>query len=175
MVMRATKTIAIFATRIKPNVLSETQLLYGARHKHKNGKFEQGMEHSLFRSAELEKLWDRGFSTIGEVTYESAGYVARYVMKKITGNPSKTHYQGKTPEFALMSRRPGIGKPWLLKFKSDVYPKDYFTLKGKKMRPPKHYDYILEGIDPRMLKGVKDRRAAQEALNVESGQRFPGC
>lgn len=43
-----------------------------------------GSEKSrLFRSRELESLWPYGYSTVGEVTYESAAYVARYTLKKI--------------------------------------------------------------------------------------------
>ena len=67
----------------------------------------------LYRSASLEQLWPYGYSTIGDVTFESAAYVARYVVKKITGEREGEHYRGKMPEFATMSRRPGIGRGWL--------------------------------------------------------------
>lgn len=50
-------------------------------------------EH-LFRSPELEKLWPYGFSTIGNVTFESAAYVARYITKKITGEHALSVYGG---------------------------------------------------------------------------------
>ena len=36
----------------------------------------------LYRSSSLEELWPYGFSTIGEVTFESAAYLSRYVTKK---------------------------------------------------------------------------------------------
>lgn len=35
----------------------------------------------LYRSSLLEKLWPYGYSTIGDVTFESAAYVARYIVK----------------------------------------------------------------------------------------------
>lgn len=38
--------------------------------------------HRIFVSQMLGKLWDKGFHTIGDVTFESAAYVARYVLKK---------------------------------------------------------------------------------------------
>ena len=38
----------------------------------------------LYRSPLLETLWDKGSSEIGSVTFESAAYVARYSLKKIT-------------------------------------------------------------------------------------------
>jgi hypothetical protein len=46
----------------------------------------------LYRSAELEKLWPYGFSSVGDVTFESAAYVARYIMKKVSGDASESHY-----------------------------------------------------------------------------------
>jgi len=47
----------------------------------------------LYRSQELEKLWPYGYSTIGDVTFESAAYVARYIMQKQTGKdrPKSLH------------------------------------------------------------------------------------
>ena len=38
-----------------------------------------------YTSQKLADLWGNGFVTVGEVTYESLAYIARYVMKKITG------------------------------------------------------------------------------------------
>lgn len=51
-----------------------------------------------------------GFVSIGEVTWETCAYVARYVQKKVFGG--KTYLQDFyecEPEFSVMSRRPGIG------------------------------------------------------------------
>jgi len=60
----------------------------------------------LYRSPLLETLWTFGHSSIGECTPDSIAYVARYVTKKITGPQADLHYQGKTPEFAMMSLSP---------------------------------------------------------------------
>ena len=35
---------------------------------------------------------------------------------------AEQHYKGREPEYVVMSRRPGIGRGWLEKFTSDVYP-----------------------------------------------------
>ena len=115
-------------------------------------------EFDIYRSKTLEKLWPKGFSTIGEVTFDSAAYVARYITKKINGKNSDDHYQGKTPEFALMSRRPGIGNEWLDKYLTDVYPKDYVTMRGKKLRPVRYYDNQLMTKNFSMYEKVKDKR-----------------
>lgn len=104
----------------------------------------------IFRSRDLEELWPYGFSSIGEVTFESAAYVARYIMKKVTGKQAGEHYEyvcektgeitNRTPEFNHMSLKPGIGAKWLEKYHTDVYPNDYVVIRGKKVKPPKYYD-----------------------------------
>jgi len=104
----------------------------------------------IYRSEHLETLWPFGYSSIGDVNFESAAYVARYIMKKQTGKDSEKHYQytsletgeivQMTPEFNKMSLKPGIGYEWYQKYRSDVYPHDYVVIRGKKVRPPKFYD-----------------------------------
>lgn len=56
------------------------------------------------RVTPLSKTWPYGLVHVGEVTRESIQYVAGYVTKKITKKGD-----GRAPEFALMSRKPGIG------------------------------------------------------------------
>ncbi len=104
----------------------------------------------LYRSKDLELLWPFGYSSIGDVTFESAAYVARYIMKKVTGKNAFEHYQeidpdtgeitNRTPEFTKMSLKPGIGYEWYKQYTSDVYPHDYVVVRGKKVKPPKYYD-----------------------------------
>ncbi len=125
---------------------------------------------TLYRSQHLEKLWPYGYSTIGNVTFRSAAYVARYLLKKITGDEAEAHYEyvnpetgeitQKAPEYTTMSRRPGIGTGWFRKFQSDVYPSDEVIMNGKSMRPPKFYDGLYEIISPEEYKRIKRQRKA---------------
>ncbi len=120
-------------------------------------KVKQGVR--LYRSEMLERLWQYGFSTVGDVTFESAAYVARYVLKKVTGDKAEEHYQGKQQEYTTMSRRPGIGKEWLLKYKDDVYNYDHVIIRnGIKCRPPKYYDEIYDEIEPEKMEKIKIKR-----------------
>lgn len=131
----------------------------------------------LFRSESLERLWPLGLSTIGTVTFESAAYVARYIMKKQTGPNSIDHYtwvdeHGEVhqlrPEYTTMSRRPGIGADWLKKFKGDVYPDDVVVLDNKKYRPPRAYDAHHEVMAPEDHKKLKRRRKRQSFKHKEN-------
>lgn len=111
----------------------------------------------LYRSATLERLWPFGFSSIGAMTFESAAYTARYIMKKITGDLADEHYTSidddgvvtkRVPEFCHMSLKPGIGAEWLRRFHSDVYPNGTCVVRGKECKPPRYYDKVFLGDDP---------------------------
>lgn len=151
--------------------------LYGRPHYHAclfNFDFDDKVlfrEHNntkLYRSASLEELWTYGYSSVGSVNFKSAAYVARYIMKKITGDLAHDHYlniddsTGELftilPEYTTMSRRPGIGKGWLDKFSSDVYRNDEVVLNGRSMKPPKFYDSQFEIAFPDDFAVVKSKR-----------------
>lgn len=123
---------------------------------------------TIYRSKMLEELWKHGNSSIGEVTFESAAYVARYCMKKITGPNAIDHYARVTdgmvtysvePEFAHMSLKPGIGAEWLARYRSDVYPQDYVVVNGIQVKPPKYYDKLYAVDSPENMDYIKFERA----------------
>lgn len=106
-----------------------------------------------FTSEYLESVWKYGFSTVGDVTYESAAYVARYCVKKMTGDKAFWHYISNDgvmlqPEYTLMSRRPGIGSAWYGEFGSDVFPSDEVVVAGKVRKPPRYYQKKYQLADP---------------------------
>ena len=129
--------------------------------------------HTLYRSSRLEKLWPYGHAEIGDLTSESAQYVAGYITKKITGKDADEHYEridpitGERywlpPEFSVMSRKPGIGKAWLEKFMTDVYPHDRVIVNGQPSPPPRFYDKILELVSPEEMEEIKQGRAQRAA------------
>lgn len=139
-------------------------------------KTESG--ESIYTSKLLESLWPLGLSSIGNVTFQSAAYIARYCVQKVTGDLAEAHYRvvtddgeiiDRVPEFNHMSLKPGIGKPWLEKFCTDVFPRDYVVVNGVKTKPPKYYDRLFEKEDP----GAFSEIVAQRELDGY-GQRLLG-
>ena len=122
---------------------------------------KKGYSDMLYISEMLGRIWTKGFHTIGEVNFKTAGYTARYITKKHFGKGSDFMYDGLEPEFALMSRgqkkggKGGIGKPFFEKYWRDIYPKDFITINGRKHKPPKFYDSLLEKKDLHMYQYVK--------------------
>lgn len=129
----------------------------------------------LYRSKQLEKLWNKGYSSIGQVTFESAAYVARYCTKKLNndlemakGEDGTYHYEKLDPEtgeiytvekeYTTMSRRPGIGRDWYDKYKDTDIEGDFIVLKGRKIKVPKYYMSIMEVEDNDEFQLVKDNR-----------------
>lgn len=124
--------------------------------------------NKTFLSETLEDVWGLGFTTLGLLTQQSAAYVARYCIKKATGELGKEKYRridletGEEyhvkPEYVTMSRRPGLASGWYEKFSSDVYPEDSVVHDGRHHRPPKFYDKRLEVDDPSLFASIKSKR-----------------
>jgi len=101
------------------------------------------------RSAFLERVWPYGHVEVGTVTTQSAGYVARYVVKKRTGQAAEAAYQRADPltgevwqvqpEFICMSSKPGIGRDWYAQYAGDAFPSDFVVLDGVKRPVPRYY------------------------------------
>lgn len=119
--------------------------------------FKKTADFTLYTSKILSDLWFHGSHLIGSVTFESAAYVARYCMASVTG-PEASGYYGyydaetgevlqRVPEFGHMSLRPGIGKPWLDRFLSDVYPGGEVVVNGRKAKAPRYYDKCFRVVD----------------------------
>ncbi|WNK14885.1 MAG: replication initiator protein [Microvirus sp.] len=140
--------------------------------------------HELFTSASLDKIWGHGQCFIGQVTHKSAAYVAKYTLKKITGDIADTHYRridpetGETfqlhPEYATMSRRPGIGSDWFTQYRNDVYPRDYVVAQGKITgKPPAFYDRILKRDSPELHDRLKAMRVTQASAPDKRANQTP--
>lgn len=121
-----------------------------------------------YRSAFLETVWPFGQVETGRVTPQSCGYVARYAMKKLTGDRADEFYRRPhpltgvvyqvMPEFGLMSRRPGLGSGWFDKYHMDAFPSDFLIVDGKKRNVPSFYKKKLAGIEAVRL--LQERRKA---------------
>lgn len=129
----------------------------------------------VYRSALLEKCWPWGMSSVGELTSQSAAYVARYVMKKVTGQPAQEHYESvcketgvmtwKQSEFTRMSLKPGVGAKWFEKYgTTDVFPHDRVVFKGREVKVPRYYDTLYGRKEPETLEAIKEDREARARL-----------
>lgn len=132
-------------------------------------KKHSGKDQSiLYTSETLTRIWGKGFASIGTVTVDSCRYVASYIIPRVTGKAAESHYQrvdsetgeifSITPEFANMSRRPGIGAGWYEKYQSDVHAPGQMksaVVKGRETKVPKYYDSLLAKQSEKELNDLK--------------------
>jgi hypothetical protein len=134
-----------------------------------------------YRSPLLENAWSEGHALIGELTMESAGYTARYALKKITGSVETDHYTREflgttinvTPEFQLQSLKPAIGLGWIEKHWREVAQGNSVIYKGKECPIPRYYNNWIKDHHPDAYKTMqKTWEAHRKGLEYESGVRM---
>lgn len=143
----------------------------------------------LFISETLDKIWGKGDCYIGTLTAGSAGYVARYSLKKaikkhadkIDENTGLKHYEridsyGEPvpiqPEYIAVSNRPGLGEGWFQLYSDDLYPSDEVILDGRTYPVPAYYDQLMERKDPELFKLVKQKRLEYKQDNPTNPHRL---
>lgn len=124
--------------------------------------------HQLYISKTLDDCWSLGNTYVGNLSPESAGYTARYAMKKITGEQAAEHYEridpftGElylvSPEFALMSRRPGIGSDFYDRYNGEIFRSDKIIISGKEKPVPKYYSRKLKASNPERYEEIRLQR-----------------
>lgn len=94
-------------------------------------KTEKG--YPLYKSKFVDSVWQRGITSISEMTPGTAAYVAGYVDKKLG--------QG---EFSLMSKKPGIGEAYFSENLLNIYKYDNLVGTFGVVKPPRYCDKIAE-------------------------------
>lgn len=102
--------------------------------------------HKICHSKILEDLWGKGIIEYGDVTFESAGYCARYASKKLVHGHDGTH------DYNPISKRSSanaIGKSWITKYWPDVFSYGYIILPGgRQCGIPRYYEKWLRENQP---------------------------
>lgn len=137
----------------------------------------------FYESEVLTSVWGLGRCTVQDLTPQSAGYTARYVMKKALGDDAKVKYARTDsdgvisyvkPEYAACSLKPGIGYSWFNAYSRDCYPHDFVISDGAKRPLPRYYDKLLKRVDRVTLEDVQYKRElkARESVSESSPERL---
>lgn len=123
---------------------------------------KNGRGDVVYTSEVLNELWALGECFIGNVSFESAAYVARYCLKKVVGTKAAEYYRrcnpvtgelyDLVPEYATMSLNPAIGKAWFDRFGNDVRAYDGVVVAGVLTRAPRYYDKLRGKSSMRKVK-----------------------
>lgn len=146
-------------------------LLFGLDFSKDRKLCESNKDYPEWTSKTLDKLWGKGITQLGSLTWETALYVAKYAMKKANGKMADYRYMrinydtGEEykirPEYVTMSRNKGIAHAWIEKYNDEVYRDDFVVIKGKEAKTPKYYDKYKEKLDPKQYQKIKENRKKQ--------------
>lgn len=112
----------------------------------------------------VEKCWKKGFVQIGTAEPATMSYCGGYITKKMTrrGDP---RLEGRNPEFALMSRNPGLGMKYI-----DVLAEAYNTDRGQVALQMNGWiagDMIMDGKRYSLAKSMKEKLVDRLGLTPE--------
>lgn len=120
-------------------------------------------DYKICRSAQIEKLWTYGFSTVCDVNYGVAKYCARYVTKKFARMQKRPDEKYVCPEFTLQSvRNGGMGAPWLNRYYQNLF-NGFVTVRSgeeriSKCSVPKYYYDRLRKINRDVWLDLRDQK-----------------
>lgn len=111
----------------------------------------------------LSDCWQKGHVIVGDLTFQSAAYVARYVTKKMKGEKSSVYSElSISPEFSRVSNRPGLGRSFFEEHKNEIYQNDELFLPGsRKLAPPRYFDKLYAFEDPAFMEILKAERSSR--------------
>lgn len=129
----------------------------------------------LDTSEMLSELWSCpksgksfGFSSVGDVSFQSSAYIARYVAKKAQ-RVADASLDGRKPEYSKCSLKRPIGKDWFYSFMQSVYPDDAVTMEGGfRAKPPRYYDKLLELTDKDLSDTIRNIRVSKAKLSPDN-------
>lgn len=112
-------------------------------------KYTTDRGDKVYESETLTKTWGHGIAEFGSVTFESAGYCARYAAKKLVHGKDGEH---EFEPISKKSNKQAIGKTWLEKNWPDIFNHGICTVrKGKEIIEssiPRYYEKWLKEHHP---------------------------
>ncbi|UPW41187.1 replication initiator protein [Sigmofec virus UA08Rod_5306] len=143
-------------------------------------EFHNWMGDAIYKCPKIEKIWGKGLVRLGALTWQSAAYIARYIVKKQYGPESDALYkaQGRIKEFTRASRRPGIAREWFEEHKDEIYKNDeiFIPKRGGGVivaKPVRYFDelYFLEKpeIVEKAKKARKEAAIRAKRLKLQKG------
>jgi len=132
----------------------------------------------LHQTELVRETWGMGHTMLGTVTAESIQYVAGYVTKKMT-SPDDPRLNGRYPEFARMSLKPGIGAlavPQINEVLSQDAGADYLLGNGDVFNVLRHGKRILplgRYLKSKLRKeyGFEDSKTPKEVISKISEEK----
>lgn len=93
-------------------------IIFGLRPDDQKKHYTTDRGDTVYTSETIQNLWGKGNTEYGEVTFESAGYCARYAAKKLVHGLDGQHDYNP---ISKKSNKKAIGKKWLERYWEDIF------------------------------------------------------
>lgn len=143
----------------------------------------------VWTSTELTALWGNGHCEFGNITMDSASYVARYAAKKLTHGKDQEHDYHPIHK---TSSRNAIGRSWIERYFKHTFENGFVVLpNGEKSKIPRYYvdwakvhqfdiwkKYVTE-VRPTLIKAAEKQARKEEieflsnTVTYKGGADFP--
>lgn len=152
--------------------------------KDKKYKYTTDRGDEVWESEELTKLWGKGATEFGEVTIDSAGYVARYAAKKLVHGKDQEH--DYHPIHKTSSKR-AIGRSWIEKHWQHTFENGFCVLpNGQTCKIPRYYEswckkykpdvwvnYVIN-VKPKIQKEAELKNRKEELIYLSNTLSYKG-
>lgn len=133
---------------------------------------------TYYTSETMQKAWPLGFVVVGDVSWETCAYTARYICKKLKGQESVFYdLHNIEPEFSLMSRKPGIGRQYFDDH-PELFQYDFLNVPtekgGKKFRPPRYFAQLYEKDHPDFVEKkvfLREHLEGMKSIKLDSSSK----
>lgn len=133
---------------------------------------ENEIGQQLYISKEIDKIWNKGLSTIAEATYETAGYIARYSVKKL----KKIDYEKLEIEPEKLRMSKGIAKDYFIKNMEKILETKQAiitNLNGTKSVPmPNFWNRIIKEKYPDIWEKIKKEKLELGIIKTQEKLRI---
>lgn len=158
-------------------------LLFNYRPDDEKSRRPNKLGHTLHTSNTIDRLWghndpEKAPSLYGEVTIDSAGYVARYAAKKLVHGKDQDHQFHPKHKTSI---KHAIGKSWIEKYWKQTFENGYVTVYSVDEKPirtaiPRFYTDWLKKHHPeeflryerRILNDLKEKAKEKKRLEDEA-------
>lgn len=123
--------------------------------------------YPVFNNKTISEAWSKfkktkGFAVCAPVSWETCAYTARYCQKKLYGEQSDLYDDLHIkPEFAVMSRKPGIARKYYDENRDEIYKFRKINLStptgGKAFKPPRYFDNLYDQECPEEAAAYRER------------------
>lgn len=143
-------------------------IIYGLNLKNSDFEFLYSQNsNNYFKCFPIEECWNKGIVVVTNFSDFTSFYVAQYTTKKMYKKDNSFYFFDKNnlqlkPEFATMSRRPGIAFNYYNTHKDEIYQSDGFNFhidyKTVHVKPFQFFDRLYDVENPDYMKFIKENR-----------------